>query len=607
MSERAQRIRHFLRHHGVSSFLVVGAVVLTVLVIVWERGRVTTAEAEDRKYQLFDAWRADDLARIDIELGDRKLSVHAERAADGTKGYRLFEGEQEIDADEQAVGEFLVTLEFAGFERRVEGIDRAELGLGEPRAVVTIDMGKLHYKLVVGGAAPSPEGARYAEVEGGARGTMLYVVRSQLVDELEKGASSLRAKGLIPYLSTELSSITLAGKTASWKLERGPWGGRTAGAFFVNTGDRKLRASRRTLDGWLVKLARLEVERFVELPPSKHARAHVLTLDPEKADEKSAVLELGGDCPGGGALVVRRAPRPAAGCTKAESIESLLVSADELVDRHVIGTADGDITELTISDNDTTIEMARKESSWHMRKPTEGDVEEEAAHALMNELDGLEGEILPSDKAPGLDAPRGRVRILGLPERGGEPGAEERVEEIDVGEPADGYVHVRRRDDGAVLRIAEDAAVVLTPRPALLRSTKVHDASMDDVRGLSLDCDGKVQKLERDQDGGWKLIEPKARGLGGDMGLASALAEELRELTAVRWVSERPLEAHQLSAPWCKIDLQVEQKGEKKNLRLKLGAETQGGYFARSGDGPVFVTAASLGADARRWLFDRSA
>jgi hypothetical protein len=116
-----------------------------------------------------------------------------------------------------------------------------------------------------------------------------------------------------------------------------------------------------------------------------------------------------------------------------------------------------------------------------------------------------------------------------------------------------------------------------------------------------------VQKLERDQDGGWKLIEPKARGLGGDMGLASALAEELRELTAVRWVSERPLEAHQLSAPWCKIDLQVEQKGEKKNLRLKLGAETQGGYFARSGDGPVFVTAASLGADARRWLFDRSA
>ncbi|MBW2455373.1 MAG: hypothetical protein JRI68_12715, partial [Deltaproteobacteria bacterium] len=153
------------RRHGTTIALCVLAVAV-VVVLLWDRDRVTTDEAADRELQLFDVWRADEVASVTVVQGDRELRLTSDKAADGSRDWSLQEEGAAVDVDEQAVGQYLVSLEFAAFERRVQGMDRAALGLGEPRVTIRVEMGELRYTLRLGKEAPSPPGAVYAELEG---------------------------------------------------------------------------------------------------------------------------------------------------------------------------------------------------------------------------------------------------------------------------------------------------------------------------------------------------------------------------------------------------------------------------------------------------------
>jgi hypothetical protein len=616
-----------LKRHGVTMLLVLSALVLGAAVL-WDRGRVSTREADDRQYQLFDAWRGDDLSRIDITLGDRKLQLASKPDEDGGRNWTLREGERQVDVDEQAIGQYLLSLEYASFERKVDGIADGTMGLDTPRATFVLEMGRLHYTLRLGGPAPSPSGSVYADVEGGGRSKQHYVVNRELVEALEIGHGALQARNLVPYLSGELFSISLTGPTGggdaiAWKLSRGGWGGRTSAAFAIDAkslegvaASGKLRASRRALDGWLTQLASIDVDRFVELPKETAPGAHVLRLDPLAAGVPDAELELGGDCEGG-QLVVRRKPRPAAGCAPAGAVSALLVNADRFVDRHVLGTAVNDVVELAMSSSEHELEVARKGQGWHMRKPQDATVAAGPLDQWLLSLIKAEGTIVGvgDDAAAladlGLDPPVVQLRIVGLPERGGTAGASERDERLAIGKTKDGWLHVMRNDDKALLRLPEDVGRAFYPRPSLLRSPTIYDVPLNNFRELTLDCGGKRQRLERALSGAWTMLEPTPDGLGADSGLANRLSEQLRKLTAVRWVSEKPEREHRLERPNCVVEARIVERADddtkrERNLRVALGQGSQGGYYAQhDGSAAVFVAPRPFGLLARRWMLDR--
>ncbi|MBW2457018.1 MAG: DUF4340 domain-containing protein, partial [Deltaproteobacteria bacterium] len=473
----------------------------------------------------------------------------------------------------------------------------------------------------LGKEAPSPPGAVYAELEGGSRGSQTYVVTQELYEALALPPGELRGRNLVPYWSLELQSFALTGPEVSWTLSRGGWGGRTAGAFLLTAKAPigKVRASRRALAGWLRGLGNLEVEQFTTVPATDDPTAHTLVFTPLEEGKPVGKLVIGGACEGGGTLVVRRAPRPAAGCVPKPMAAALLPPAEIFVDRHVVGTAVSDMVELELSSGDITVDVARVQDGWHMRKPDDQQVAKGIMKTLVDGLGGAEGKRLePAEAADlaqlGLAEPRAAVRIIGLPERAA-TGATERIERLEVGAEREGFVYVRRTDDGAVLAVAADVAGLLLPRPSLLRSTEIYDVPLSRIRQLTLDCGGKRQRMSRDARGAWTLLEPKLASLGADVTLANGFADLLRTLQGVRWASERPEPRQQLDRPWCTIsaeaDLPTEggdQEAGIQQLQVVLGAEAQGGYFAqRDGADAVFVAPRALGVAAGHWLLDRAA
>jgi uncharacterized protein DUF4340 len=607
-----------LLRRPVDVVLFVAAIFFTGWVMV-DRGSVSTEEAESRKQQVFDAWRANEVRRIDLTTPERHVVLTGLEDADGELSWSLSEDGLQVEADDQAVGQYLVSLEFASWERKVDGSSPAELGLAAPAAVIAVDMGKLHYVLRLGGEAPSPPGARYLAVEGGGRGQATYVITKELAAELVPEAGELRSRSLVPYLSVELRAFVLVHDGERLAMERGGWGGRTAGQFALTepkaalpAGLDKVRIDRRAFDGWLGVLARLRAERFLPAPPEAPAGAAVLELQPLESGKPAARIELGGagkPCDDGEALVVRRAPDPTAGCVPAETVQQLLVTPADMIDQHVLGTAEGDVVELRLTAGSKKVELARLEAGWHMRAPVDGPTDAESANALLEQMAKAEGEIVSGSDAAavGLVEPVAEVTVTGLPERV-TTGAGDRIERLLVGTAADGFVHVRRLDDGAVLRLGAEVAQAFVPRAGALRSTLVNDIAIEAVRGLVLDCRGKHQRLERSAAGAWTLVEPSGTGLGADLSLSSDFTEKVRQLRALRWVTDAADPAQRLAEPWCRIELQAVEGGETKSHVLELGADAEGGFYARAaGEPAVFVAPRAIGAQASDWFVDRMA
>jgi hypothetical protein len=606
--------------------LVVVAALALVVLVALDRGRVTTRETEERRRYLFDAWRTREITAVDVTAGGRTLALRAKEPEPAERRWTATIDGRDTALDEQGVAELLTALEFATFERRVAGVAPAGMGLEAPRLRVTLEMGSLRYALVVGGAAPSPTGALYAEVTGGARGTVHYAIAGTLLTELERRAREARSRRLVPLLSTELAAVELDDGDRSWRLERLRAGEHASGAFLLGRAGARVRASERALDGWLGALGRLEIAEILEPTPAAAGAGARLRFEPRDRRIGPTVVVLGGACPrGAGTLAVRERPEPPlGGCVPEEVARTLRAAAGELVDRRLVGAAESDIVELGIEEpaSGRALELARKAEGWTLRRPAGAEADGEAARALVESLVRAEGEVATAaggETAAELGEPMLRLRVASLPSRLGDPGGPDRVEHVALGAAQGGFVLARRDEDGALLRLPAVAVAALRPDASLLRSTRIHDVTLEDVAELDIACDGKRQRLRRDLATGlWTLDEPApARlGLGADTALATELADAVRKLRALRWASEAAEEPHALASPWCTISVALRERaaskehdaGAAEGLEVALGAPTQGGYFAqRRGSGAVFVAPKVLADRARGWLLDRAA
>lgn len=594
---------HRLRGFRLDLFLVVGAIAM-VAVVIWDRGRVTTTEAEKRHHSVLDAWRVDDVAKmVFTSASGPDMALTAEM--DGVvRHWRLTVGGKDVGADEAAVSQLLVALDRAGFVRRAEA-ESGDLGLSPPSSTLTVEMPPLSYRLELGGPAPAPEGARYLRVSGGARGTEVYVVDRSVADALAADPARYRRRGLSPFPSRAVKAVTLeshdATLRAGFQLKRGGWGGRVAGDFAL-VGPPRIRAERRTIEGWLSTLGRLEAARFVEGEVTQ-PRA-TLTLE---TTDGAATLKLGGPCveAEGTVKVQRMGVEPATVCVAADLMARLLVDQSELRDPFVVGTGPTDVVSLRFESPEVTLDLARKGTGWHMREPEDTTPDPDAVADLLNQLIEAQGARIDVDPDAeddhGLGKPSGRLIIEGLPAEAG--GDTPRKETITVGAETDDGVYLRREDDGVVLRVPVETGRVFLPRPSALRSLKIFDVGMAELKTMTLSC-GKPQRLKRQPSGTWVLEKPADLGVRADVGQAVQYADRFRGLEALRWVAEAATEAHALAEPWCRVTVEVDGP---KPLTLRLGAETPDGYFAQRGaGGPVFVVGRGMGNLANQWMFERT-
>ncbi|WP_437736558.1 DUF4340 domain-containing protein [Sorangium sp. So ce1335] len=628
-----------LRRHATTLILVVLAAAAAVVLLVLDRGSVSTDEAERRRKHLFEAWRPEEITELTVTMTfpsglETARLTRGEVNDAGQRPWNVEIDGERYPADEPTVDQLLGTLEFATAERRVsaEAVDAAAFGLGAPRLTIAIAMGPRRERLLLGGSAPTPPGAVYAEVAG--RG--VFVITKQLAAALDIPPVRFRSRSFVPYLPSELSGLTLEGDGGPRRFSRAPWGGGRGAGFRFAEGAPEgsgVRVSAPAMERVLSALGRLQAEAFLSEEEAREAAASggprvTLTLLPGDPSAKPGVIDLGGACPDrpDHVVAVRREPTRAAACVPASALEPLTEEASRFVDLALVGAPLDEVAEVKLSVGERgeggpgSLELARAGNEWHLRAPQDRPVPTETGRALVQAiLDVRATRLLPTASDPralGLDPPRATLRVLSTPpESAGEGEPRERIETLEIGAEQAGVVHVRRLEDGAIAEIPAAAAGALLPSEISLRSMKVFDFTPDQVNALRVERPGLVQRLRRTGDGAWQLVEPTGEGLAADGALADELADLLGALQAERWVAPDAGQGHGLAAPRLVVEAELtaapgpgDPAGDPAagSARVELGARAGAGSFARAGKGaPVFVAPPSLEAAAGRLLLRR--
>jgi hypothetical protein len=603
-----------LRRHATTLVLVALAAIAGAFVLVVDRGSVSTGEAIARKRNVLPAWRDDEVTEVSLTSRGRTARLHRGPLDDaGQRPWVV-----EIDgvkhaAEEAVVDQYLGALRDGVADRKVTagGESLASFGLDPPRAAIAIEMGPQRYRLLLGGPAPTPKGAVYAHVVG--HGTM--VITAQLAAALDVPLDGFRDKSMVPWGADEITAIALEGDGGPRRFVR-PGGSDTRGAGFRfdgSTPEGKVRASAAAIQRVQEALGHLDAEAFLDDAAADRALARRVGVTLALRDGRRAVLDVGGSCPDhpDGIVAIRREPTRMSACVPKGTLDALVLPAADFVDRHLLAAPIDEVTELKITAEGRAqpLEIARMGGGWHLRAPADRPLDPEIGRGLLERMLAIEATRLDPEPAGGLaalglDPPRATVRLVSvLPFRGIDAGTGERVETIAIGRDDGGEVPVRRLDDGVIARIPKDRVAALLPDEHAVRARALVEEQVSSLRALRVEARGRVQRLERDAAGGWKLLEPRGEGLAADLGLASDVADGLAGLTAVRCVGPTGKE-HGLDPP--RITIEAEVTG-KRPIRLLLGAPTDDGSFARLGDDPtVFVAPRGVETSASRWLLDRS-
>jgi hypothetical protein len=568
------------RRHAVSIVLIAAAFVLGIYVLVVDRGRPTAGEADARKRNLFTAFRRGEITAIEIVNGSGPIRITRAAGDGGDPAYYLGEPPSEL-ADQAAVDRLISALEIATIERRLSGdLDRRTLGVDAAKIRLVISMGRITHRLAVGNPAPVPAGAAYAELEGDG----LFVIPRDLVDDLSRPRDSYRTRALVMYSATALARIDLEGDGGARHFSRGGWGG-----WQMALGEGAVRVDRDAFDKVLASLADLRAETFLADAQAEEA----LRQDPSRirivvvpnGPLPRAVLDVGGSCPidRGGTVVIRREPGPPVpACIAKEAAAALGTPADRLVDRHVFSLRPDEIEEISLVSGAAGTEIARKGTSWHLRRPIEGTLDIEEGNGLARSLGDLVSDHVEPGGVAASFAVRGTVTL--------HKAGEDRKEEARIGAVrGDGLVEVLRVQDGAVLAISSDAAKALFPGPLTLKSRKITDELRNNIRAISIRRDRVRQVLRRSPTGMWTIDEP--RGFAPDPALADELAETLTQLRADRWIGEVDDGSYGLATPTRSIDLEIaDADAGVRTISVLTGRSIARGAAARRTDDPsVFV------------------
>lgn len=586
------------RKHATSLALVLAACGLGAY--AWmDRGSVSVGERGRRERNVFVAWRREDLTRISLAHGQDEVVLVRDKAGDGM--WRMT-APRDGEVDAALVDRFLGTLEFATVVRKALG---QQAGFDTPRARGTIEMGAVRYEFALGAAAPQPEGAAYLRMKG----EEPIVVGKELALGLMQGVDAFRTRTLVPYLSLDLARLEVHGRLSGFTLERAG----TSRAFVLP--ERGLRASRERLDKVWRAFADMRAESFVPDAEAEKAVADPelrITMTPKDGRPKGQLL-VGGPCPGqpNAVVVVQRAPVKTAGCAPKSVLEGLGVGEGWLLDTRLFALHEDEIEEARLEalPGGAVLDVARKGHGFRELSPGQrdlGEPESDAALLLVRALAQVEGEVVGRDDARALlHGVRARVTLTHA-----EAGEEEQVE---LGaEAEDGGAFVRRKADGAVLRVSPQTARKLAPHKVALRPRALFAEPLAGRPVATIDtrCDGVVQHVTRRGDA--FLLEVDGAALEPDPPTILQAIDALSRARADAWVADADDGTFGLgtaAAPTCAFHVTFAGDAGPEAAGVAFGAELpdgSGAVYARlDGDRAVLVAPAGLRAQLVTPFLDR--
>lgn len=574
------------------------ALALGTLGVVWAtRETATTAELESRKNKLLPSFRKDAVTRLVLSQDGKELQLDADQAGE----FRIVKPWPER-ADIATVNQLLGSLDLASTLRAADGLSAEQAGLTGHALGISLEMGGKTQLLKLGGPAPSPAGARYAEVTSDGV-TRRYVVSQGVSSELSIAFDKFREPRLLDYGRSELATLELTQGGQKLRLAQAEHG-----AFFVELANGRELASREVTERVFNALARLSTEHFIEAGVARQALgASALRVTLTLTDKSLAPIHLAfGACPGSPdeALVLKEQAGKAerAGCIPSELVSALGVTAEDARLPGPFAARQDEVEELRIARGNQKLELARKDKAFLLRAPKSSEVPLDAGNARISALVEAKGERPSSTDLGqlGLAPAAGEVsiQITGANE------ASHRTETALVGKPrSDGSVCVKRNADGVILCFGAEAARAFEPDASLLKGLTLFRFAPSDLASFSIETSSLREAVRRDPEGSYQLEEPQ--GFKHDGALVADVVQTLGTLQAVRWVSLSDEASLGFKPP--RLHARFTLAAGVGERELEVGAATSGGFFARVGGEPgVFVLPRSVVDTLSTPLLDRA-
>jgi hypothetical protein len=559
--------------------------------VVWAtQDRATTSELEARRDKLLPVFERSSVTKIRMRRPGATLELERPPGAKETD-FRLTSAGAEAP-DMATLSSFLGALELASLLRPAGEVDPDRAGLQRPSLVIELTSASGQDRIALGGPAPTPSGARYAEVELAGAAPRRIVVSQGVVRELDLAFDTFRDPQLLELTRSEITSVESKRGDLVLKLELAP-----DGAWLLALGARRELASRDAVDALFAQLARLKVERFVATEQTSDAPESAVTRVIVQAQQRRVELALRPNCPAAPelALALRSAPgTPRAGCVPAEILTAIAPTPESWRLPYAFAARPDELQELMLRDGDTKLDLARKGDAFVLRAPSSKEIERAAAERRVSDI--LRTEALRRDGA--LGERRGEVVARSLT-----PNDRELVEKAAIGAPAaDGSVCLERERDGVVLCYSAEQARAFRPDATLLKQLAIWSFPASALSSLSLERDGRIERLTRQSDGSFSLLAPA--GFGHDGAGVADLVQAASTLRAERWVAERDDGSFGLEKPRLSLRLEL---GAGDTRELRVGAPTAGGAFASVASDPgVFVLPRSTLETLDSSLIDRT-
>jgi len=573
-----------------------------------DRGRVSDADREARRRDVFPSFRPEEVRRVELTHGAEVTVLEREPREPRDGGVRAWtmRSPHAGATDAAAVDALLRELEMAQRVRDVhdEAVENSVLGVDTPRVRGRLNVGPLEYRFELGADAPRPEGAAYMRIDG--EGS--FVVGRSLKVQLLRDADTYRDHALVPYGASEVVRLEVHGPAGAVTLVR-------QDASFRLDGPGGLRAARGAMDRLFGALADARADRFVDDGEADRvAAAPTLTVTlSSSADAPRVTLLLGGPCPGDphDVVAVRTEPTRLGACVAARVADALDVAAETLVDRAPFFARADEMEEIrleTVAGSPAErVDIARRGSGWHERSPEDRDLgmdEVDSANALTLTLASARGNAARLPGAGESFVARWRATV----HRTG--GSAPEVVEVAAPDPERGLL-LRRADDGAILPAEPALARALEPHRVLLRSLAEARVPVDPSAVVAIDdtCTSTPERLEL-AGASWKARGPAAFEV--DAVAVSDLLGALSRARADAWVAEGDDGTFGFTAPGaCAVTLTVggDSDGAPRQVGMVFGALIDGGSrdvnAHLAGDVDVFLAPRVLREIASHPALDR--
>lgn len=630
-----------LSKHRTTLILTGIAAVLFGYIVLVERGSLSSGELEGRGTHVVQRFVRARVTRLELSHGD----VHLVLTRDQTReedmdtfdvGTWALEEPVEGAADVDSVDALLSAVEWLDARRELDGIDAEDItrfGLDEPRATLTFTVANESHTVKVGGDDPIGDGV-YVQVDDAPHA---YIVGDDFLEALTHDVEHFRSKELFPDFRTgDVRHVALEVADASAELERegSRWWLRAPVAMMARGG---------TVDEMLRAVGDLRAERFLGEDPADiegalgldaPSRSIALAFAPwaeasvhAGEDRPELTLRVGAACPDHPSELVARVNEGPVVCVSAAALERLDQPTERYRELRMFTTPDDDIERVVVSAGDASFELARVERGWSLirgERTTDADpgaIDEWLGELRASEATSFEGATDETIFAHRLGDDAALTFTLHRTDDGG-------TEVIQVGNSGPDGVWIRRGEEAQVALFPAAAADLLRAPSIRFRTRTIADRSREDLASITItrasdpDHDEQLHK----EGSSWMLASPiEARADGAAVG---DLVDALAPLSALRFVAPAASREHGLDRPRFVVhasfdaasaDDEEEEEDEHDHgheaaeeeasaddeedddasrpldIALSIGADTEGGAFARLNDDPaVFVLPTAL-------------